>query len=225
MTISRLDAILRVGAVVLAAVALAMLLHPQRSDRSSASTVPAEVTSWLAATARRGWQLSPPRYRWPRDNARRTVLIALAVWFAVQAIVVWQDSRPRSSHRWRGRGRQRFHPVRGSDPGGPMEVNRVERDVDPRTTDRPVWCRRSAAGTAPIRPPELKDRLAVPRHRVWCVTLPATDRETMWLRIRGAGPAIDVMVDLIDPRGHWSRLYATVPRLSEGATTWLTTRD
>ena len=89
MTISRLDAILRLGAVVLAAVALAMFLAPAAIgtlfgvDSSSGGDFLARRygASGMAALAAALWIA-------PGDNARRTVLIALAVWFAVQAVVV-----------------------------------------------------------------------------------------------------------------------------------------
>ena len=101
MTISRLDAILRLAAVVLAAVALAMLLAPAAIgslfgvDSSSGGDFLARRygASGMAALAAALWMA-------PGDNARRTVLIALAVWFAVQAVVVLAGSRPRSSPRW-----------------------------------------------------------------------------------------------------------------------------
>ena len=89
MTISRLDTILRLGAVVLAAVALAMFLVPAAIgslfgvDSSSGGDFLARRygASGMAALAAALWMA-------PGDNARRTVLIALAVWFAVQAVVV-----------------------------------------------------------------------------------------------------------------------------------------
>ena len=89
MTISRLDTILRLGAVVLAAVALAMFLVPAAIgslfgvDSSSGGDFLASRygASGMAALAAALWMA-------PGDNARRTVLIALAVWFAVQAVVV-----------------------------------------------------------------------------------------------------------------------------------------
>lgn len=89
MTIARLDAILRVGAVVLAAVALMMLLAPAAIgsvfgvDSSSGGDFLARRygASGIAALAAALWAA-------PGGNARRTVLIALAAWFAVQAVVV-----------------------------------------------------------------------------------------------------------------------------------------
>ena len=89
MTISRLDAILKLGAVVLAAVALAMLVAPAALgslfgvDSSSGGDFLARRygASGMAALAFALWMA-------PGNNARRTVLAAMAVWFAVQAIVV-----------------------------------------------------------------------------------------------------------------------------------------
>ena len=89
MTIPRLDAVLRAGAVILAGVALAMLLAPATIgslfgvDSSSGGDFLARRygASGMAALAAALWTA-------PGDNARRTVLIALAAWFAVQAIVV-----------------------------------------------------------------------------------------------------------------------------------------
>ena len=89
MTILRLDAILRLGAVILAAVALLMLLAPAAIgslfgvDSSSGGDFLARRygASGMAALAAALWSA-------PGGNARQTVLIALAVWFATQAVVV-----------------------------------------------------------------------------------------------------------------------------------------
>jgi len=89
MTMSRLDLIFKVGAIVLTVVALAMLVAPAAIgtlfgvDSSSGGDFLARRygASGMAALAAALWTA-------PSGNARLTVLIALAAWFAFQAIVV-----------------------------------------------------------------------------------------------------------------------------------------
>ena len=106
MTISRLDAILRFGAVVLAAVALAMLFAPAAIgslfgvDSSSGGDFLARRygASGMAALAAALWTA-------PVDNARRTVLIAVAVWSRYRQSSSSQASRHRCLAVGPGRGR------------------------------------------------------------------------------------------------------------------------